>query len=154
MANAEEVDEAAAYRLVMEAGPPEVAATVTLLEGHVVELVTRRDGTAVWVDRTCRRATTPDFPVNVVPFTDEAVAAWHALTLDLHRYDFRTGLPAVAREIREAEERLEDLRQRRRSLVTLARQAGMSHKDIAALSGITEKSSRKFAWQGKDRTDD
>lgn len=98
-------DEKAAYRLMMEPGPPEVVAHVTVPGGHVVELVTRRDGTRGWIDRACLRATTPDFPAHAVPFIDEAVSAWHEGTLTLADYtdDYPTRLAAATAKVEAAQ---------------------------------------------------
>jgi len=144
MANVDEImqdDEALSYRLVMADLASSVVANVALPGGHVVDLVTRQDGTRAWVDQACERATTPGFPAHV-PFIDEAVQAWHDGTLEPNEYDYVAQLRAAGDSLRMAREtrsgpRVREARDVIRRLVPLARaRTDMTPEEIAECAGV------------------
>lgn len=128
MTNLDEVmsdSEELSFRLTMQLGAAATVATVSLPCGHAVDLVTRADGARVWLDRFRQRATTPDFPVAVVPFTDEAVSAWHAGTLDPDEYDYVKQLQVMAARMEAAEAAVESVEQ-----LTRGRSAAVRREEV------------------------
>lgn len=93
-------DESESFRRTVELGITDVMAKVSV-QGHNVVCATRGDGTVVWVDRVCKRATTPTFNAASLPFVDEAVAAWHE-GQTLNPYDYSTRLLVAREAVREA----------------------------------------------------
>lgn len=138
MPNVDEImrdDEAYSYRLTME-GESRRLSTVTLANGHVVDMVVRRsDGVTAWVDQTCQRATAPSYNAGSKGFIDENVAAWHNYTNGVDMT-----LPPHERELTKASKVLAAARAARvEELAEIERvQAELTARKVTATKAVTD----------------
>jgi hypothetical protein len=102
--------ELAAYEATVGQGFEEYAEVTVAESGCVVRYVKRDDGVVVWLDRDCRRATPPGFAMGSHPFTEGAVAAWHAGQAVPVVFGYRAELAAAAAELDEARRAMQRLR--------------------------------------------